>query len=257
MLWIYLVESAAIPLRSKGIPELSPTAKPTGTRKASSSRACQPAISSPLLSAQTSPNWMATSLGASLTLSSAVSPARTLAMQARVKDWTVSAAGFFTKSFAWPKKSSPLSYSLKTSRQSEPEDWTQLSGNLPKSGMTVDGRCYPLLKLVQNTKEKGGSCWATPTTMDGLSLRSEVAMKKRYETCGLNTCGLNLREMVHPETHKENIYLSTNNYAAACTRGKLNPVWIEWLMGFPSKWTELNALGMQWFQSKPARPLKS
>lgn len=28
--------------------------------------------------------------------------------------------------------------------------------------------------------------------------------------------------------------------------GQLNPTWVEWLMGFPTGWTELNALGMQW-----------
>jgi hypothetical protein len=39
--------------------------------------------------------------------------------------------------------------------------------------------------------------------------------------------------------------------------GRLNPAWVEWLMGFPKEWTALNDLGMQWFLSKPKKPLKS
>jgi hypothetical protein len=32
--------------------------------------------------------------------------------------------------------------------------------------------------------------------------------------------------------------------------GSLNPTWVEWLMGYPTGWTNLNALAMQWFQNK-------
>ena len=31
--------------------------------------------------------------------------------------------------------------------------------------------------------------------------------------------------------------------------GTLNPTWVEWLMGFPLGWTDLDALEMQWFRS--------
>jgi DNA (cytosine-5)-methyltransferase 1 len=31
--------------------------------------------------------------------------------------------------------------------------------------------------------------------------------------------------------------------------GKLNPTWVEWLMGYPLGWTELKDLETQWFGS--------
>lgn len=39
--------------------------------------------------------------------------------------------------------------------------------------------------------------------------------------------------------------------------GQLNPTWTEWLMGYPSGWTELNALVTVWFRSKSGRHSKS
>jgi site-specific DNA-cytosine methylase len=32
--------------------------------------------------------------------------------------------------------------------------------------------------------------------------------------------------------------------------GQLNPTWVEWLMGYPLGWTELEDWAMQWFRSK-------
>lgn len=38
--------------------------------------------------------------------------------------------------------------------------------------------------------------------------------------------------------------------------GKLNPKWIEWLMGYPLGWTVLEAWAMQWFRCKLKKHLK-
>lgn len=38
--------------------------------------------------------------------------------------------------------------------------------------------------------------------------------------------------------------------------GLLNPLWVEWLMGFPPEWTVLNALEMQSYLPKPTRSSK-
>lgn len=38
--------------------------------------------------------------------------------------------------------------------------------------------------------------------------------------------------------------------------GQLNPKWIEWLMGFPLGWTELDAWATQWYRFKRASLLK-
>lgn len=33
--------------------------------------------------------------------------------------------------------------------------------------------------------------------------------------------------------------------------GKLNPEWVEWLMGWPIGWTALDSLATAWFRNKP------
>lgn len=35
--------------------------------------------------------------------------------------------------------------------------------------------------------------------------------------------------------------------------GKLNPTWVEWLMGYRSEWTVLGASVTQWFLSRRGR----
>jgi hypothetical protein len=42
----------------------------------------------------------------------------------------------------------------------------------------------------------------------------------------------------------------------AAPGGKLNPLWVEWLMGYRIGWTELGAWGTQWFQQRRAKPSK-
>ena len=38
--------------------------------------------------------------------------------------------------------------------------------------------------------------------------------------------------------------------------GKLNPEWVEWLMGWPIGWTALDSQATAWFRSKPRSPGK-
>jgi hypothetical protein len=37
--------------------------------------------------------------------------------------------------------------------------------------------------------------------------------------------------------------------------GSLNPMWVEWLMGFPLEWTVLDASATQSFRCKPEKHL--
>ena len=70
----------------------------------------------------------------------------------------------FLRSCAWPKKSSPVSYSLKMSRPSGRADSMLSSTNWPISGMTVGGTIYPLTTWAHRTSEKDGS--SLPTKKD-------------------------------------------------------------------------------------------
>jgi len=170
------------------------------------------------------------------------SHARILALRERVRDWQESEADFFSRSCAWPKKSSPFSYFLKTSQQSEHADWTQLSRNLPKQGMIVAGVCYPLQKLDRHINGKDGFYWPTPQAKDFKgsygSPQSLLAAVERHRLKGVNK-QIPLSDAVMLSQHLQNQI-----------HGQLNPTWVEWLMGFPLEWTELSALVMPWYRSK-------
>jgi hypothetical protein len=98
--------------------------------------------------------------------------------------------------------------------------------------------------------EKEYLLWATPNPKDHLPSRSYEAMK-RQATSGARKYRSrpgNVREQVDPDmvqAYKEaqadangrqfKRKLNPSEKAA----GNLNPTWVEWLMGFPIGWTEL------------------
>jgi hypothetical protein len=96
----------------------------------------------------------------------------------------------------------------------------------------------------RRTSESDGFCWPTPTTNEGSTNRSVSAGSKiRF------SLGALVRRGFMPHTAPTLVEKrGTQKYEM--TSGDLNPTWVEWLMGFPSEWTELNALGMQWCPPK-------
>jgi len=88
----------------------------------------------------------------------------------------------------------------------------------PESGMTQNGRCYPLANLVQHTHESGCSLWPTPTATDYKGA-SDGAKKAKASRAGY------LRYATHPNDKGGSSYP--------------HPSFVEALMGFPEKWTEL------------------
>jgi hypothetical protein len=66
--------------------------------------------------------------------------------------------------------------------------------------------------------------WATPTAWLGCRPNRAVGKAERFS---------------NPERSNE----LSDQIAARGTSGSLNPTWVEWLMGFPIGWTDLEALG--------------
>ena len=226
--WIYLAESEGIlsHLESGSRPSL--IVKQTDTLSLSCYHVWQTDQLKKLQSGTTCPHLDLNISTCPSISSSQDFPAKISALQALEQAWEESEAAFFSRSCAWPKNSSPRSYSLKTSQQSEHEDWTELSKNLPKQGMTVGTIFYPLLMWERRTKESDGFLWLTPTAEE--TGRCPFKSYRRY-----------LNQQVQIKEGK---------------RGHLNPTWVEWLMGFSSGWTELNDLGIQWFRNKHKRRSK-
>jgi hypothetical protein len=49
-------------------------------------------------------------------------------------------------------------------------------------------------------------------------------------------------------SHRKNKYAQGGTALSTQAGGKLNPMWVEWLMGWPLGWTDLNPLAMDKFQ---------
>ena len=112
--------------------------------------------------------------------------------------------------------------------------------------------------------------WATPNTMDYLPQRSPESLARQATTTRKGRARpANLREQVDPEVVRmwptptasdsapngsaagwiryeqdgktSNFRLRNKVKVGEEQPGQLNPTWVEWLMGFPLGWTDLNA----------------
>ena len=130
-----------------------------------------------------------------------------------------------TESFA---KFAPATHSWKTPQSSFLEDLDTFSQTWPQAGIMLRGSCWALQTVEPRTsgKESGSlpgiQTYPTPTCQDAKNNGSPS--QKRRRTPPLNAvCG-----------------------------GPLNPGFVEWLMGWPIGWTDLEPLGtgkfLSWLQ---------
>jgi len=86
------------------------------------------------------------------------------------------------------------------------------------------GRSRPI-NLREQVSEKAMALWPTPVVTDYKGARKPETIKKT----GRNPMTNSLRDAVEHENPTGSGQLS----------GSLNPQWVEWLMGYPEGWTEL------------------
>ena len=142
----------------------------------------------------------------------------------------------------------------------------KLLENLPPSGMTQSGVLFLQPLWVRLTGETELSSWPTPTAMDYLPARSQEALERQQNNNrpGRTTPPTLKDAVAYPRNwptptardwkgaagfKKESRNLADLTYLAQIrsgTRdgrvgngGSLNPTWVEWLMGFPPGWTDL------------------
>ena len=112
---------------------------------------------------------------------------------------------------------------------------------LPKHGMAKGGLCHPIYREVAREVR---NLWLTPTVF-AVSSRSEEAMlyRKNYrESCGQSTVVPgNLAEQI-AGSGAEPCHDMLRPTSLGPSEGKLNPDWVEWLMGFPIGWTKVDFL---------------
>jgi hypothetical protein len=152
-------------------------------------------------------------------------------------------------------------------------------GTWPRWGLMRDGECWEQQTLAHHISEtefgflpNGETFFHTPNTtgMDGGS-NSRKALTKRKEMwptpCLPDNGGTNgkakLKAMLNwptPRTAgmcggtgswellKKNTTIEEARQMGAGNGGKLNPMWVEWLMGWPVGWTDLKPLETDKFQ---------
>ena len=166
------------------------------------------------------------------------SPVRISLLLEMEKAWRESEADYFSRSCAWPKKSSPRFYSLKMSVPLQGEVDLPLPESLPRWGMIVDGVLYPLKDLWRRIKGKDGFCLPTPTASQaGKPIRKPSPSREN------KLHGYDIQDRIG-EMDSESI------------GKKINVHLLEWMMGYSLNWTELEHWAIQFVLSKQEKLLK-
>lgn len=183
------------------------------------------------------------------------SPAKTSALPGKAQDWTENDPASGEKWRGWLAKYDPASSSWRTPQRSFIEGLDESSAILPSSGMTRGGLCWELPTLEPLTSATGFGSWPTPVA-DDTGSRSKpyaqggtplsLAVKLWPTPTAVTNSGgaalckwggsrsrAKLRTMVTPDE----------------LNGPLNPVWVEWLMGWPLGWTDLKPLATGKYRS--------
>jgi len=159
--------------------------------------------------------------------------------------WPASLAMFDRDSSSW-----------KTAQLSLLGDSGKSSVTWPRSGMTADGRCWALPMSGRRTAETGSGLWPTPTVCGnhnrkGASEHSGDGLAtavKKWPTPTANDA----KNCALPPSQMEWDNLPGALLRSGAQRGGgLNPTWVEWLMGWPLGWTDLEPLATGKSRSAP------
>jgi hypothetical protein len=228
MAWIYLAESEESHLAWLPGSDLLPTVNVIPTRRAFSFPECGKERCRSLPSGTMCEHSMNLSYTHGLISFTEASHARILASQALAQAWQESEVAFSGRSLDCVANYDPALFFWKTYQQLLQEAAARWLGPLPRWGMTVDGALYPLRAPEHLTKGTDGFCWPTLRASDS-------------KGCG-------------PPGSKSFIHMTQRRYLCAVAkteaRGNLNPTWLEWFMGYRTKWTELDALVMPLFPNR-------
>jgi hypothetical protein len=120
--------------------------------------------------------------------------------------------------------------------------------SLPKSGTTRSGVLYLQPDWVRPIDATESSSWPTPTASEHkYRLRGDTQASRCLEAMARRG---ELERWPTPTTvdtftppKRSNPTLGDAARQADGSNGKLNPTWVEWLMGFPLGWTDLEDSG--------------
>jgi hypothetical protein len=171
------------------------------------------------------------------------------------------AAGFTEKSCVLLAQLDPDTSSWKMSPLLKATVLNKLSKTWPSWGMTVDGCAYEHPMSGHRITATGGFYFPTPVSSDGTTgaiigkndtfMETKNGMLRKYNQNGTNgSIGLARYVKFWPtptahlakETNAPSESTRNTPTLTAQAGGKLNPTWVEWLMGWPLGWTNLKQL---------------
>ena len=198
-----------------------------------------------------------------LTWFRAASHAKTYPSQEKEQVLKANEADFGQKCLEWFAKYDPNSSSWKIPQLSLVEGLDVFSETWPRSGTMRNGTFSALTTSAPHTKEIGFGYWRTPTATEcqrGLGKTMELmSLGKTHSENGRQiqvTLDAQARLYQCRETfptprafmYKDSVTNRGKSNLGEVVGGKLNPDWVEWLMGWPIGWTDLNPLEMDKFQ---------
>ena len=182
-------------------------------------------------------------LGAAvLTWCQAVSRARTSALPAREQALTASGPACGDTWRGSLARFDPATSSWRTAQPSLLEDWGESSVIWPRSGMTVDGQCWELPTLGRRTSGTGSGLWPTPIASDSGGSSGKPAPGKQTQPVGAVRFATPLSRDWRSGKTSQATAEKNSRPLSEQIGGSLNPTWVEWLMGWPLGWTDLEPL---------------
>ena len=154
------------------------------------------------------------------------------------------------------RKSGPLGLLVKTLLVSSTWRSTRCFLTWKTSATPARRLLFRLVPSTPRTEETGSQLWPTPTardskganSMEHLATGNHVAQLANYvklmptATTGAGMCGGSANYQRLKEMEEAGVTSAEERRSmAAGNGGQLNPMWVEWLMGFPIGWTDLNA----------------
>jgi len=178
--------------------------------------------------------------------------ARTSPSAAQERDWTERNLVCGPRWRGLLGRFSQDSCSLKTPHYSLLGGSNEFSGTLPKWGMMLDGECLELTRPVLRIAAiESGSLLATPTaTANQLSpsMMKHPGCRNWLPTSAVADWSPTNGEVYRTKTGTLRLKRADGRTSRmgleAHVGGKLNPTWVEWLMGWPTGWTDLKPLAM-------------
>jgi hypothetical protein len=182
--------------------------------------------------------------------------AKTYPPQARVTDWTASALACGRRWLGLLARFDHDSRSWRTPQFSLAGALDEFSETWPRSGSMRTGECWERQTLEPLTSGTESGLWPTPTAnqfecrdMEALLARRERAKKKSGNGNGFGLTLANAvklwptpcaRDYRHPgKSRMDRTGSKSGEVLPQIVGGPLNPPWVEWLMGWPSEWTDL------------------